>query len=95
MSVKSKIKRCNKEIKRLEDMLQTERLSNSELREKINNQIRDKQLENILKFAITNHIGGLEGGMRIERYGVDKMQDLKLNIEYKPMYDSYIIQVHY
>ena len=95
MSVKSKIKRCNKEIKRLEDMLQTERLSNSELREKINNQIRDKQLENILKFAITNHIGGLEGGMRIERYGIDKMQNLKLNIEYEPMYNSYIIQVHY
>lgn len=95
MSVKSKVRRCNKEIKRLEDMLQTERLSNSELREKINNQIRDKQLENILKFAITNHIGGLEGGMRIERYGIDKMQDLKLNIEYEPMYNSYIIRVHY
>lgn len=95
MSVKSKVKRCNKEIKRLEDKLQTERLSNSELREKINNQIRDKQLENILKFAITNHIGGLEGGMRIERFGIDKMQNLKLNIEYEPMYDSYIIRVHY
>lgn len=95
MSVKSKVKRCNKEIKRLEDMLQTERLSNSELREKINNQIRDKQLENILKFAITNHIGGLEGGMRIERYGIDKMQNLKLNIEYDPMYNSYVIRVHY
>ena len=56
MSVKSKVKRCNKEIKRLEDELQTTQLSNSRLREKINNQIRDKQLENILKFAITNHI---------------------------------------
>lgn len=95
MSVKGKVKRCNKEIKKLEDMLQTERLSNSELREKINNQIRDKQLENILKFAITNHIGGLKGGMRIERYGIDKMQNLKLNIEYDPMYNSYVIQVHY
>ena len=41
MSVKSKVKRCNKEIKKLEDMLQTERLSNSELREKINNQINN------------------------------------------------------
>lgn len=95
MSVKSKVKRCNKEIKRLEDELRTTQLSNSRLREKIDNQIRDKQLENILKFAITNHIGGLEGGMRIERYGVDKMQDLKLNIEYQPMFDSYIIQVYY
>lgn len=95
MSVKGKVKRCNKEIKRLEDELRTERLSNSELREKLNNQIRDKQLENILKFAITNHIGGLEGGMRIERFGIDKMQNLKLNIEYDSMYDSYVIRVHY
>ena len=33
--------------------------------------------------------------MRIERYGIDKMQDLKLNIEYEPMYNSYIVRVHY
>lgn len=95
MSVKSKVKRCNKEIKRLEDELQTTQLSNSRLREKINNQVNNKQLENIIKFALTNHIGGLEGGMRIERIGIDKMQDLKLNIEYEPMFNSYIIQVHY
>lgn len=95
MSVKSKVKRCNKEIKMLKDELQTTQLSNSRLREKLNNQVDNKQLENIIKFALTNHIGGLEGGMRIERFGIDKMQNLKLNIEYEPMFDSYIIQVHY
>ena len=95
MSVKSKVKRCNKEIKMLKDELQTTQLFNSRLREKLNNQVDNKQLENIIKFALTNHIGGLEGGMRIERFGIDKMQNLKLNIEYEPMFDSYIIQVHY
>lgn len=95
MSVKSKVKRCNKEIKRLEDELKTTQLSNSRLREKLNNQVDNEQLENIIKFALTNHIGGLEGGIRIERFGIDKMKDLKLNIEYEPMYNSYIIQVHY
>ena len=95
MSVKSKVKRCNKEIKKLENMLQKERLANNELHEKINNQIRDKQLENILKFAITNHIGGLEGGMQIERYGIDKMENLRLTIDYEPQFNSYIIRVNY
>ena len=52
MSLKSKVKRCNKEIKKLENMLQKERLANNELHEKINNQIRDKHLENILKLKV-------------------------------------------
>ena len=52
-------------------------------------------LENIVKFAITNHIGGLYGGMTIECRGVDKMSDLKLGIDYDPMYNGYIIKVHY
>ena len=95
MSVKSKVKRCNKEIKRLADELKTTQLSNSRLREKLNNQVNNEQLENIIKFALTNHIGGLEGGMQIERFGIDKMSDLKLNIEYEPMYNSYFIRVHY
>lgn len=34
MSIKSKIKRCNKEIKRLRDELETERLSNIRLHKK-------------------------------------------------------------
>ena len=95
MSVKSKVKKCNNEIKRLQEELEISQLSNSKLREKLNNKVNNETLENIIKFAITNHIGGLKGGMQIERIGIDKMQTLKLNIEYKPMFDSYIIQVQY
>lgn len=99
MSVKSKVKRLNKEILKLQDELETERLSNKRLRAKLDDRTADseytKGLENIVKFAITNHMGGLHGGMRIDRYGIDKMQDLKLMIDYEVHFDSYIIKVNY
>ena len=99
MSVKAKVKRLNKELIRLQDELETERLSNSRLRQRLDKENQSKvyieQLENILKFAITNHIGNLRGGMQIERYGIDKMQNLKLSIDYEPQYNSYIIRVNY
>lgn len=99
MSIKSKVKRCNKEIIRLQDELETERLSNSRLRQRLDKENQSKiyieQLENILKFAITNHIGNLRGGMQIERYGIDKMQNLRLDIDYQPEINSYIIRVNY
>lgn len=99
MSVKGKVKKLNKELIKLRDDLETERLSNSRLRQKIDKQnessVYTRQLENIVKFAITNHIGNLRGGMRIERYGIDKMQDLKLSIDYQLEFNSYIIRVNY
>lgn len=99
MSVKNKVKRCNKEILRLEDELETERISNRRLRlkldEKTQSQTYIKQLENIIKFAITNHIGNLRGGMSVDRYGIDKMEDLRLMIDYKPEFNNYIIRVSY
>ena len=99
MSVKGKVKRLNKELIKLRDDLETERLSNRRLRKKLDKQIESsvytRQLENIVKFAITNHIGNLRGGMQIERYGIDKMQDLRLSIDYEPQYHSYIIRVNY
>ena len=106
MSVKGKVKRLNKEIDNLQKELQTCQLSNSRLRnksdrlktelegQKADNQYKE-QLENILKFAITNHIGNLRGGMQIERYEIDKMQNLKLSIDYQPEFNSYIIRVNY
>lgn len=106
MSVKGKVKKLNKKIENLQEELQTYQLSNSRLRNK-NNRLKteleeqkaDKkyieQLENILKFALTNHIGNLRGGMQIERYGIDKMQDLRLSIDYMPENNSYIIRVNY
>lgn len=106
MSVKGKVKRLNKRIENLKEELQTYQLSNSRLRNKndrlkteLEEQKADKQyteqLENILKFAITNHIGNLRCGMQIERYGIDKMQDLRLSIDYQPEFNSYIIRVSY
>lgn len=99
MSVKGKVKRLNKELIKLRDDLKTERFSNKRLRKKLDKQIESsvytRQLENIVKFAITNHIGNLRGGMQIEKYGIDKMQDLRLSIDYQPEFNSYIIRVSY
>ena len=106
MSVKGKVKKLNKKIENLQEELQNCQLSNSRLRNKndrlkteLEGQKADKQyteqLENMLKFAITNHIGNLRGGMQIDRYGIDKMQDLRLNIDYSNMDNSYIIRVSY
>lgn len=99
MSVKGKVKRLNKEIAKLQDELETERLSNSRLRQKLDEKEQSvryvEQLENIVKFAVTNHIGNLSGGIRIERYGIDKMQDLRLSIDYMLENNSYIIRVNY
>lgn len=103
MSAKGKVKRLNKEIDNLQKELQTCQLSNSRLRNKndrLNIELEGQkavieELENILKFAITNHIGNLRGGMQIERYGIDKMQNLRLSIDYQPEFHSYIIRVNY
>ena len=106
MSVKGKVKRLNKQIKNLQEELQTYQLSNNRLKNKtdrlkveLEEQKADKQyteqLENIVKFALTNHIGNLRGGMQIDRYGIDKMQDLRLNIDYSHIDNSYIIRVSY
>ena len=99
MSVKGKVKKLNKKIENLQEELQTYQLYNSRLKTEVEEQKEDKQyteqLENILKFAITNHIGNLRGGMQIERYGIDKMQDLRLSIDYQPEFNSYIIRVNY
>lgn len=99
MSVKGKVKRLNRQIENLQEELQTCQLSNSRLKTELEKQKEDKQyrkqLENILKFAISNHIGNLRGGMQIERYEIDKMQDLRLSIDYQPEFNSYIIRVNY
>ena len=95
MSVKGKVKKLNKELIKLRDDLETERLSNRRLDKQIESSVYTRQLENIVKFAITNHIGNLRGGMQIERYGIDKMQDLRLSIDYQPEFNSYIIRVNY
>ena len=93
MSVKSKVKRCNEEILRLEKQVEELKIKNKIL---ANKESVDKiLLENIVKFAITNHIGGIRGGMAIDWFGIDKMKDLKLDIEKNPIEHAYIIRVYY
>ena len=99
MSVKGKVKKLNKELIKLRADLETERLSNRRLRKQLDKQtefsVYTRQVENIVKFAITNHIGNLRGGMQIERYGIDKMENLRLTVDYEPQFNSYIIRVNY
>lgn len=80
MSVKAKVKRLNKEIIKLKDELETETLSNRRLRQRLDEekQFSDyvRQLENIVKFALTNQIGNLRCGMQIERYGIDNFENI-------------------
>lgn len=99
MSVKSKVKRCNEEIKRLEGkifVLENENRNLLRIKEDyINEEEKFKLYENIVKFALTNHIGNLEGGMRIEKCGIDKMKHLRLFVDYEPQFNSYVIRVHY
>ena len=63
MSVKGKIKRLNQQLKESKDELETYKLSNRRLREKLDSQIDNRTLENIIKFAITNHVGNLKAGI--------------------------------
>lgn len=96
MSVKGKVKRCNKQIKILQDQLETAQLSNSRLREKIDSQIDNKTLENIIKFAITNHVGNLRAGIMIDTVAIDKMKDLRLLIDRDDECGgAYVIRVTY
>ena len=99
MSVKSKVKRCNEEIKRLEGKIFVLENENRNLerikRDYISEEQNFKLYKNIVKFALTNHIGNLEGGMRIEARGIDKMEHLRLFVDYEPQFNSYIIRVHY
>lgn len=99
MSVKGKVKRLNRQIEKLNcELIQLEKLKNNNKRiiEDYSSDLEKiKIYENIIKFAITNHLGNLRGGMRIERYEIDKMQNLRLDIDYQSEFNSYIIRVNY
>ncbi|MFR7544777.1 MAG: hypothetical protein ACLUWN_02375 [Clostridia bacterium] len=96
MSVKGKIKRLNQQLKESKDELETYKLSNSRLREKLDSQIDNRTLENIIKFAITNHVGNLKAGIMIDAVAIDKMKDLRLLIDRdNECGRAYIIRVIY
>ncbi len=93
MSVKSKVKRCNNEIEKLnKEIARLKRELNSET---IRTSNKEQLYENIIKFAITNQVGGMRAGMQIDRFSVDKMRDLRLNIDYSPFENAYIMRVSY
>ena len=96
MSVKGKIKKLNRElekikqenIKQADHILYLETLKNGKTE-------REKLLENIIKFTITNRIGGLKGGMMIDRVSIDKMKDLRLFLEESPVERAYIMRINF
>lgn len=96
MSVKGKIKRLNKELAEVkqENIKQADHILFLEEHRNDKTQ-REKTLENILKFAITNHIGNLRGGMMVDSREVEKMQELKLDIERSPIENAYIMRIMY
>lgn len=93
MSVKGKVKKCNKRISQLEEEIND--LKTKLLNKQIENSSKEQLYENIIKFAITNQIGNLKGGMMIDYFGIDKMKDLKLSIESNPMEHAYIMRLNY
>lgn len=95
MSVKNKVKRLNNEVKKLQDELLTCQLSNNRLRQQLDIQKDTKMLENIIKFAITNHVGNLKAGMMVDINTIDKMKELRLNIDRNDFEHSYIMRVSY
>lgn len=52
-------------------------------------------LENIIKFAITNHVGNLRAGMIVDINTIDKMKELRLNIDRNDFEHTYMIRVTY
>ena len=91
MSVKSKVKRCNKKISKLEQELN--KLRTELCNKQVEKSSKEQLYENIIKFAITNHIGGLHGGMMIDYFGIDKMSSLTLDIESNHFEHAYMIRV--
>ena len=83
-------------MKRLQEELETYQLSNRRLREKLDSQIDNRTLENIIKFAVTNHVGNLSAGIMIDAASVDKMKDLRLSIDrVDECRGAYVIKVTY
>lgn len=100
MSVKSKVKRLNKQLKELQqdyNNLQGRNTSlNMRLKEQVTSESKSQLYENIIKFAVTNHVGNLNVGMMIDAASVDKMKDLKLLIDRNEEYGrAYVIRVMY
>ena len=91
MSVKGKIKRLNR---KLEEMKRINKRQADRILYLENISPKEEMLENIVKFALTNHVGNLRAGMIIEALSIDKMKELKLTIDRDYKYgQAYILRV--
>ena len=93
MSVKSKIKYKNKKIEELQK--QVEYLEFKLLNRGVNAFEKERLYENIIKFVITNRIGRLEGRMMVDCCSIDKMSELRLDVENSHIDHAYIMRVRY
>ena len=85
----------NKEIIRLENELKKLRTEHEILINSLSEYTKNNinLLENIIKFCVTKFIGDLKGGMLVKTYEIDKMENIKLDIEYIKEFDSYKIML--
>ena len=100
MSVKGKIKRLNKQLKELQqdynDLQGRNTSLNMRLKEQITSESKNQLYENIIKFAVTNHVGNLKAGIMIDAAAIDKMKDLRLLINRNDECGrAYVIRVTY
>ena len=99
MNARQKAKLANKYINSMRDVIeeQNKKIDSLEYENKrLNNQDFDNEtLKKVLAFAVTNHIGGLHGGMMIDMFLVDKLKDIDVRIEKCPYEHSYLIRANY
>lgn len=99
MNARQKAKLASKYLNSMRDVIEekNKKIDSLEYENKrLNNQVFDNEnLKNVLAFAITNHIGGLHGGMMIDMFSIDKLKDIDVRIEKCLPEHSYMIRVNY
>ena len=97
MSVKSKVKRCNEEIKRQEETILYLIDKNKKLNEIVQDYSEEhskiKAYENILKYLIARQAGSVHCGMRIACLDTAMLNNLRITVDYDYPTDSYEIRV--
>lgn len=92
MSVKGKVKRLNWEVKYLND-----RIADLEYIIDVNKtQYEDDKnmLENLIKFFVVNQVGKpAAGGVHIDKCYIDKLNDLKIDVQYEIDCRAYVIRL--
>ena len=91
MSVKGKVKRLNRHIEDLND--QIEDLEYARFLEQFRYKRERKELENLIMFFVTNQVDKpAEGGVQIDRFHVEKFENLDVDIWYEVENDAYVIK---